>query len=220
LTILVSRGPRVLDAVTGGLPTVGIRVPAHPLTQVLLARFGGGLAAPSANRFGRVSPTTAQHVRDDLGDEVDFVLDGGSCPIGVESTIVDCTVAPAQILRSGGISDEEIARLLAEVQGVAAPTGPSRASGMLASHYAPAATVVLVDSPDEALERVAGLRAEGRTAEVFDPTQDLVAAARNLYSTLRDADRRGVDTVVAVLPAPAGLGHALRDRLSKAAGRG
>ncbi|MGZ4793328.1 MAG: L-threonylcarbamoyladenylate synthase, partial [Ilumatobacteraceae bacterium] len=92
LTLLVPRATHVLDVVTGGRSTVGVRVPAHPLTLELLAKFGGGLAAPSANRFGRVSPTTAEHVRADLGDDVVFVLDGGPCPIGVESTIVDCTV--------------------------------------------------------------------------------------------------------------------------------
>ena len=112
LTLLVPRGSRVLDDVTGGRSTVGLRVPAHPLTLELLHRFGGGLAAPSANRFGRVSPTTADHVRADLGDEVDFVFDGGPCPIGVESTIVDCTVDPPQVLRPGAITADEVAALL------------------------------------------------------------------------------------------------------------
>ncbi|HSB87363.1 MAG TPA: L-threonylcarbamoyladenylate synthase, partial [Ilumatobacteraceae bacterium] len=112
LTLLVPRAASVIAEVTGGRETVGVRVPAHALTLELLHRFGGGLAAPSANRFGRVSPTTAAHVRADLGDEVDFVLDGGPCPIGVESTIVDCTVDPPQVLRPGGISNEDIAGLL------------------------------------------------------------------------------------------------------------
>ena len=218
LTLLVPRGELVLDVVTGGRPTVGLRVPAHPMALELLRRFGGGVAAPSANRFGQVSPTTAAHVRDDLGDDVDYVLDGGPCPIGVESTIVDCTVEPAQILRPGGITDEEIARLLHT--GVTAPSGPRRASGMLASHYAPRARVEIVDTRAAADARAATLRAEGRAVDVLDPTTDLVAAAQRLYSWLRDADARGLDVLVAVLPAAAGLGHAIRDRLTKAAGLG
>jgi L-threonylcarbamoyladenylate synthase len=212
LTLLVPRGARVLDVVTGGLPTVGVRVPAHPLTLELLARFGGGLAAPSANRFGRVSPTTAAHVRADLGDEVDFVLDGGACPVGIESTIVDCTVDPPQVLRPGGISAEAIAALLNIVLGDAA--GPSRAPGMLESHYAPRCRVLLVGSVVEAQQAAAGHPG----AEIIDD-DDLVHYAHSLFSRLRDADDRGVETVIAVLPPATGLGHAIRDRLTKAAAR-
>lgn len=212
LTLLVPKATHVLPVVTGGRDTVGIRVPAHPMATELLERFGGGLAAPSANQFGMVSPTTAQHVADDLGSMVDYVLDGGACPVGVESTIVDCTTEPAQILRPGGIPDEQIAALL---HGELAPSsGPSRAAGMLASHYSPAARVVLARSPDEAVEiaqRTAG-------AWVLDGTLDLVQYARTLYTSLREADSRGVRVVVAVLPPAEGLGHAIRDRLTKAAG--
>jgi L-threonylcarbamoyladenylate synthase len=210
LTLLVPRRARVLDEVTGGLETVGVRVPAHPLTLELLARFGGGLAAPSANRFGRVSPTTAAHVRTDLGDDVDFVLDGGPCPVGVESTIVDCTVDPPQVLRPGGISAEEIAALLDMTLGVA--SGHNRAPGMLESHYAPRARVLLVDTSAEALS----LAAEHPGSEVIDD-DDLAHYAHSLFARLREADERGVATVIAVLPAPTGLGHAIRDRLTKAA---
>jgi L-threonylcarbamoyladenylate synthase len=208
----VPRAAGVLDEVTGGLSTVGVRVPAHPLTLELLARFGGGLAAPSANRFGRVSPTTAAHVRADLGDDVEFVLDGGPCPVGVESTIVDCTVDPPQVLRPGGISVEEVARLLDMTLGDAA--GPNRAPGMLESHYAPRARVLLVDSSAEAVS----MAAEHPGAEVLDD-EDLAHYAHGLFSTLRDADDRGVATLIAVLPPATGLGHAIRDRLTKAAAR-
>ncbi|MEY4338380.1 MAG: hypothetical protein RLZ14_230 [Actinomycetota bacterium] len=211
LTLLVPKAAHVLPVVTGGRDTVGVRVPAHPLTLDLLRRFGGGLAAPSANRFGKVSPTTADHVRADLGDLVDYVLDGGPCPVGVESTIVDCSVDPPQILRPGGIPDEQIAELLQG--GLAEASGPSRASGMLASHYAPAATVLLADDAHQAH----ALAAQRAGAEVLDRTADLVECARSLYHDLRDADRRGVPVVVAVLPPPQGLGHAIRDRLAKAA---
>lgn len=210
LTLLVPRASHVLDVVTGGRSTVGVRVPAHPLALELLRRFGGGIAAPSANRFGKVSPTSAGHVVDDLGDAVDLVLDGGPCPIGVESTIVDCTVEPPQVLRPGGIPTEQIAELLG---GVAGASGPSRASGMLESHYAPEARVLLVDTAESARE----LADAHPGAMVIDHTDDLAAYARGLYAELRAADRSGAVVVVAVLPPAEGLGHAIRDRLHKAA---
>ena len=218
LTVLVPKAPHVLSEVTGGRDTVGLRVPAHPMALDLLARFGRGVAAPSANRFGQVSPTTAAHVHADLGDDVDYVLDGGPSPIGVESTIVDCTVSPPQILRPGGIANEEIERLLGTASNDV--SGPSRASGMLASHYAPRAIVEIVESRGEADERAASVIADGRRVDVLDPTTDLVVAAQQLYAWLRDADDRGLEVVVAVLPRPVGLGHAIRDRLRKAAGLG
>lgn len=215
LTLLLERRPEVLDVVTGGRSTVGVRVPAHPMALELLRRFGGGLAAPSANRFGMVSPTTAAHVREDLGDDVAVILDGGACPIGVESTIVDCTTDPPQLLRPGAITAEQIADLLGG--DVAGPSGASRAPGMLASHYAPRARVELVGSSGEAATLAAAETAHGRRVEVVDPGGDLAAYARGLYGWLRAADERGADVVVAVLPPAAGLGHAIRDRLLKAA---
>ena len=220
LTVLVPRADHVLDVVTGGRPTVGLRVPAHPMALDLLHRFGGGVAAPSANRFGHVSPTTAAHVRTDLGRDVDLVLDGGACPVGVESTIVDCTVDPPQILRPGAIDEEQVARLLAGLNGVTSASGPSRASGMLASHYAPDATVELFDSLAEATARAAALATDGVQVDILDATGDLVDVAQQLYAWLRDADDRGMRVVCAVLPPPIGLGHAIRDRLIKAAALG
>lgn len=215
LTVLVPRPARVPDAVTGGRDTVGLRVPAHPMALDLLRRVGTGLAAPSANRFGSVSPTTAAHVLDELGTVLDpgrdVILDGGACPVGVESTIVDCATTPPQILRAGGVPVEDVVRLL---EGdLAVPSGPSRASGMLASHYAPAAAIVLADSGADARR----LHESMPDAEVLDLTDDLVAYARDLYARMRDADRRGVRRLIAVLPPPVGLGHAIRDRLAKAA---
>jgi L-threonylcarbamoyladenylate synthase len=211
LTLLVPKAEHVLPIVTGGRPTVGVRVPAHPLTTELLVRFGGGLAAPSANRFGDVSPTTADHVRADLGDAVDYVLDGGPCPVGVESTIVDCTVTPPQILRPGGIPSEQIAELLNGE--LAEASGPSRASGMLASHYAPRARVLLAETRAEADLLVHDLE----HAELIDRSDDLVDYAQQLYADLRLADQRGASVIVAVMPPAEGLGHAIRDRLQKAA---
>jgi len=214
LTVIVPRSERISAVVTGGRDTVGLRVPAHELTRELVQRSGTVLAAPSANRFGAVSPTSAAHVLDDLGDLLDpgrdAILDGGSSPVGVESTIVDCTVDPAQILRAGGVPSEDVAELI----GVVAPAaGSARASGMLASHYAPTAAVRLADSADDAV----ALKAGTPGAEILDRTDDLPRYARELYASLRDADRRGVSVLIAVLPPAAGLGHAIRDRLVKAA---
>jgi L-threonylcarbamoyladenylate synthase len=219
LTLLLPRAARVPDAVTGGRDSVGLRAPAHPLTQRLLAVTGLGIAAPSANRFGRVSPTTAQHVVDDLGPYLDpardIVLDGGPSPIGIESTIVDCTTDPPQLLRPGGIPTEDVERLLDLA--LAAPSGPSRAAGMLASHYAPRARVVLVADRAAAQGQIAAFEHDGLRVAVIDH-DDLVVYARDLYADLRDADAAGADVVVAVIPPPTGLGHAVRDRLTKAAG--
>jgi L-threonylcarbamoyladenylate synthase len=220
LTMLLRRSERVGDWITGGRDTVGIRVPAHRLTQRVLALVGG-LAAPSANRFGKVSPTTAQHVLDDLGELLDprrdVVLDGGASPVGVESTIVDCTSFPPQMLRPGGIPTENIAQLLETP--LAAPAGPARAPGMLASHYAPRATVHLVDRRADAIAAADRFRAAGIAVRVIDESSDLVRYARNLYAELRAADDDGCTDVIAVLPPPIGLGHAIRDRLHKAAAR-
>jgi len=222
LTMLLPRGPRVGDWVTGGRVTVGVRAPAHPAAQEMLARFGGAVAAPSANRFGRVSPTDARHVLDDLGDLLepgrDAIFDGGPCAVGVESTIVDLTASPPQVLRSGAIGADEVARLLAVT--LAAPSGPSRTSGMLASHYAPECQVVLADSRDDADRIAAAARRSGRAVDVLDRAGDPVTAAQRLYADLRAADARRLDALVVVLPPALGLGIAVRDRLTKAAAAG
>ena len=219
LTMVLPRGARTPHAVTGGLETVAVRVPQHPMAAELLVRFGGGIAAPSANRFGKVSPTTAQHVLDDLGawldPERDLILDGGSCPVGVESTIVDLVADPPQLLRAGAISAGDIERILKRP--VAEASGPSRASGMLASHYAPECRIILVESIDEALGVAQELSATGVRAEVLDRSNDVVEAAQLLYDDLREADRRRLDTLLVVLPEPTGIGLAVRDRLMKAA---
>lgn len=219
LTLLLPRAARVSDVVTGGRDTIGVRVPAHPVSQELLRRAGCGIAAPSANRFGRVSPTTARHVLDDLGSLLDpardVILDGGPTPIGVESSIVDCTTDPPQLLRAGGIPTEDIERLLD--QDLAPVSGASRAPGMIATHYAPACRVELVETGQAADQRAADLASEGQRVTVLDVSDDLVRYAHELYARLRQADAAGHDVVVAVLPAPIGLGHAIRDRLTKAA---
>lgn len=218
LTLVVGRNPeRVAPEATGGRDTVGIRMPNHPLALELLDAFGGGVAAPSANRFGRVSPTTAQHVRDDLGTDVDVILDGGPCTVGVESTIVDVTGAQPVILRVGGVGADRLAEL------VGAPlaqrtSGEVAAPGTLASHYAPDARVELVASAGGVAARAEHLRADGLTVAILDAPTDAAAYARVLYQRLRELDRPGVDVILAVPPADTtGIGAAVVDRLRRAA---
>jgi L-threonylcarbamoyladenylate synthase len=232
LTMILRRGPRVAAAVTGGAPTVGLRVPAHPLAQALLRGFAGGVAAPSANRFGAVSPTTADHVASDLGDAIDYLLDGGACEVGVESTIVDLSRGGAVLLRPGGLPREQIEPITGPLAApdAAAPAAP----GSLASHYAPRAEVLAV-APDEVPAAVAAARARGARVAVLAPAaafagwpaldaharrlpDDVAGIARVLYAALRDLDAAGVDVVIAALPPDAGLGEAVGDRLRRAAG--
>jgi len=229
LTMVLPRTDLVPDVVTGGRDTVGLRVPDHPVTSELLRRFDGGLAAPSANRFGRVSPTRAEHVVADLGDRVDLVLDGGPCRVGVESTIVEVLGDRLTVLRTGAITAEQVEAVAGRPVDLDV-RGPVRAPGMLESHYAPAARVVVaVDDPVaevralvDAGERVAVL-AEAAPAGlpgevvVLDPVGDADGYARHLYQRLRDADAAGADVVVAIPPAPTGAGVAVRDRLQRAA---
>ncbi|WP_338869154.1 L-threonylcarbamoyladenylate synthase [Myxococcus stipitatus] len=229
LTLVLRRTPRATDAVTGGQDTVALRVPGHPVALAVLEAMGGGIAAPSANRFGRVSPTTAEHVRVDLGDDVDLVLDGGPCTVGVESTIVDLSSGAPTILRPGGLSTEDIEQVLGHPVPVRT-SSKVRVSGSLTSHYAPRAGVVLAE-PGEAAARVRALREQGLRVGVlgpeglelppgisrFDVPADPAGAARVLYARLREADERGHDVLVACLPSASGLGIAVRDRLSRAA---
>jgi L-threonylcarbamoyladenylate synthase len=217
LTVIVPRASHVLEVVTGGRPSVGLRVPSHPVAQSLLREFAsrsphGGVAAPSANRFGRVSPTAAEHVRADLGSVVRHVLDGGSSSVGVESTIVDCTVHPPMILRHGAITTE----MLEVVVDLQEASGPSRAPGMMASHYAPRCAVVPVPDTDAAELERARRRAAGEEVDVLDGTSDLSGLAHRLYAEFRHADERLLDALVVVLPPDNGLGRALRDRILKA----
>jgi L-threonylcarbamoyladenylate synthase len=236
LTVILRRGPRVALATTGGADTVGLRMPAHPMALELLRAFGGGVAAPSANRFGHVSPTTAEHVIADLGDEVDYVLDGGPCAVGVESTIVDLSRGQPVLLRPGGMPREAIEAIIG-VPLAAADAGAPAAPGTLASHYAPRAEVIACE-PDEVPAAVrAAMLASGASGKVAVlaprrafaawgalPAQahplpdDLAGMARELYSALRDLDAAGVDVVIAALPPAVGLGEAVGDRLRRAAG--
>jgi L-threonylcarbamoyladenylate synthase len=229
LTLVLPRTGRATDAVTGGQDTVALRVPDHPVARAVLSALGGGVAAPSANRFGRVSPTTAEHVRVDLGDEVDLILDGGPCTVGLESTIVDLSGSEPAVLRPGGLPVEEVERVLGRPVPVRT-SSTVRVSGSLASHYAPRAGVVLVE-PQDATSRAEALRAGGQRVAVlgpaglrlpaevtrFDVPEDPAGAAQVLYARLREADAQGFDVLVACLPRAEGLGLAVRDRLARAA---
>ena len=210
LTLILKKNSRVPGVVTGGQDTVGVRVPSHPAALALLKAFGGAVAAPSANRFGKVSPTTAAHVRQDLGADVDFVLDGGACEVGVESTIVDVSGAEPAILRHGGVTREQVEKALGRP--VSCPeTGGPRASGRLKSHYAPKARVVVAPA-GELKTRAAAHRAAGLKVELIR-----MPRAKDLYARLRRADARGVDVVLVAAPPEKGLGAAVADRLRKAA---
>ena len=212
LTLLVPRTARVPDWVTGGRDTVAIRVPHHPVAESLLALVADGVVAPSANLFGKVSPTEAKHVFNDLGKLVDYILDGGPSEHGVESTIVECIDTPT-ILRPGSVSKDDIEAVLHI--SMQADTGESRAPGMLTSHYAPNAQVVLVETIEELRNQTSELSISGtRCISLhFDSVQEY---AFRLYASLRQADETGVDVVVALLPPDQGLGVAIRDRLRKA----
>jgi len=214
LTLLVPRTELVPDWVTGGRDTVALRIPAHQMTIDLLDSLGDAVVAPSANRFGQVSPTSAEHVINDLGDSVDLVLDGGTCAIGIESTIVECTSSSVQILRPGKITALEIAKTTGLK--ISAQDGPSRAPGMLLAHYAPRARVELYASLREALDRFNRLTNDQVSAEILHH-EDLATYALSLYDNLRTADLHNREVVIAVLPPENGLGIAIRDRLTKAA---
>ncbi|MFE9751231.1 L-threonylcarbamoyladenylate synthase [Saccharothrix saharensis] len=232
LTLVLRRGRRVPLEATGGLETVAVRVPAHPVALALLSAFGGGVAAPSANRFGSVSPTTADHVRAELGAAVDFVLDGGPCEVGVESTIVDVTGDVPSVLRPGGVTREDLEAVLGRPLAVHS-TSRVRVPGQHPSHYAPRARVVLVE-PEDVVAEARLAQESGHRVGVFLPPalagvpvdahavvsvpDSMADYARELYGFLRELDRQGCDLVVASLPVEEGLGLAIANRLRRAAG--
>ena len=224
MTLIMKRSELAADFVTGGQDTVGIRVPAHPVALGLLeafARVGGkGVAAPSANRFGNVSPTTALAVSDELSDylsDSDLVLDGGACDVGVESTIIDCTGVAPRVLRPGAITQEMIEHStgldVLDAEGVAI-----RVSGSLESHYSPLAKVVLDQSPTagQGFIAMSDVATPDGVVRLAAP-QTHVEFARVLYSSLRAADEQGLATVLVQQPQGDGIAIAIRDRLKRAA---
>jgi L-threonylcarbamoyladenylate synthase len=225
MTLVVKRSGLAGDFVTGGQDTVGVRVPDHPVALGLLEAFvragGKGVAAPSANRFGNVSPTTAQAVSDELGDYLaggDQILDGGLCDVGIESTIIDCTGDTPKILRPGAITAKMISESTGmEVVGVVEESA-IRVSGSLEAHYAPAATVVLDQSPvaGQGFIAMAGVVAGDGVIRLASPNSH-DEFARIIYSALRAADQLGLETVVVAQPVGDGIAVAIRDRLKRAA---
>lgn len=236
LTLILERSALVPDAVTGGRDTVALRVPAHPVALEVLRRFGRPLAAPSANRFGSVSPTTRAHVLADLGDDVPLVLEGGSCEVGLESTIVDLSRGVPRILRPGRVGAEELERVLDEPVLQDDGGGPA-APGTLESHYAPRARVVLCEAVevvgrartstdakvgllvDDAVEVPSGARFVVRRVG-----SSAARAAHELYAALRELDEAGVGTIFAEHSfgsggSLTGLDLAIDDRLRRAAAR-
>lgn len=242
LTLILRKQAWVPDAVTGGQETVGLRVPGHPVALELLRRFAaagtrGGVAAPSANRFGRISPTTAAHVREELGERVPLVLDGGPCQVGIESTIIDCSRGEPVILRPGHVTPERIGDVLGQVPAIETAVGAPRVSGSLEAHYAPVTPLRLVAS-DRFLELLNAMRHSGRRCAALCHSQlpqagmphvfrclpaDPAGYAHELYAALRDLDHAGVDLIVVeALPAGpdwAAVGDRLR-RAAAGAGRG
>jgi L-threonylcarbamoyladenylate synthase len=225
MTLVVKRSGLAGDFVTGGQDTVGVRVPDHPVALGLLEAFtrvgGKGVAAPSANRFGNVSPTTAQAVSDELGNylaNVDQILDGGACDVGVESTIIDCTGSIPKILRPGAITEQMISGSTGlEAMGVVEKSA-IRVSGSLEVHYAPAATVILDQSPvaGQGFIALADVATPDGVVRLAEPKSD-DEFARVLYAALRAADELGLKSVVVVQPVGDGIAVAIRDRLKRAA---
>ncbi len=221
--------PRIPDLVTAGLDTVGVRVPAQPMALDLLRRVGLPIAAPSANPFGYISPTTSDHVRTGLGDRVDLILDGGPCEVGVESTIVDLSTPRPRLLRPGGLAREILETELGESLEYAgfAPPVRTEAPGMMESHYAPKIPVEVFEEVHSLRERAIVLK--GRCVLLStNPLKDVpcfdgfamgegAAMAVSLFATLRRLDNPESRQILALLPSPVGLGLAVRDRLFRAA---
>jgi L-threonylcarbamoyladenylate synthase len=225
MTLVVKRGDRAKDFITGGQDTVGLRVPAHPLALGLLQAFvkagGHGVAAPSANRFGAVSPTTADAVEEELGQylaETDLILDGGPSLVGVESTIIDCTGDAPRILRLGAITAE----MIEETTGLKVAENESapeiRVSGSLESHYSPKAKVLLdvIAEPGDGLIAPDQIPTPIGVVRLMAPST-IEQYARDLYRALRAADQQGLEIVVVLQPGGDGLAAAIRDRLQRAA---
>ena len=235
LTLILKKQTWVPDAVTGGQDTVGLRVPGHPVALELLRRFAasgghGGIAAPSANRFGRISPTTAAHVQEELGDRVPLILDGGSCAVGIESTIVDCSGGEAVILRPGHISPTHLEAVLGRRPSIETASGAPRVSGSLAAHYAPQTPMRLI-AGERLLDFLNAQRHKGDACGVISHNQpphagmphiwrmlpaDPVGYAHDLYAALRDMDHAGMSLIVVEALPDDPAWAAVADRLRRA----
>ncbi len=229
LTLIFKKQPQVLDWVTGGQDTVGIRIPSHPVALAVLKAQGGGIAAPSANRFGRISPTTAQAVYEELGDAVDLILDGGQCEVGVESTIVDVSRTPIRILRPGMISVQAIEAVLGEWVGITDTSVP-RVSGSHESHYAPTTQTRLLSYEDiehylahysnqlpVAIMAFSEFNVSTSSLlQVIAMPKTPTAYAHQLYQQLRELDKKNVYEIIIENVPNDSLWDAIRDRLTRA----
>jgi L-threonylcarbamoyladenylate synthase len=228
LTIVLLKENNIPDIVTAGLPTVAIRMPDHPMALALIKESRCPIAAPSANPFGYLSPTTAEHVREQLGDRVDLILDGGPCPVGVESTIVSFLEEKPKLLRPGGVPLEEIESIVGKVESRAADDRPS-APGMLPRHYAPRTPIVLdwieKDAEfykDKNIGFLAFQEIKGNNRfihiEILSKKGDMREAAANLFAAIRRLDALNLDLILAEPIPEIGLGRAIMDRLRRAGG--
>jgi L-threonylcarbamoyladenylate synthase len=229
MTLILKRSTKAKDFITGGQDSVGIRIPANPIALALLREFTGGIAAPSANRFGAISPTTAQAVKDEIGEyldpERDLILDGGPSLVGVESTIIECLQDFPRILRPGAITEE----MVEETTCLKIETSKSqiRASGLLDTHYAPKAKVFLLDPINPVVACIAGV---GFIAAAIHSTPDGAIRlaspnsddeyARGLYEALREGDRKNLTAIYVIPPSGDGVAIAIRDRLQRASCEG
>ena len=224
LTLVLPKSNLVPDIVTASLKSVAIRVPNHPMALALIREAGRPIAAPSANPFGQVSPTTAEHVRKSLGNKVDMVLDGGPCQVGVESTIISFADAEPALLRPGGVPLEEIEAVIGKVQ-VPALTGEKpQAPGQLLQHYSPRTPMKFGAVSTSPTGKKTGLLvfqkiqegSEFNAVEILSAKGDLREAAANLFAAMRRLDEQGLDLIVAEPLPPHGLGRAINDRLYRA----
>jgi L-threonylcarbamoyladenylate synthase len=231
LTLVLPKTDRVPDLVTAGLPTVAVRMPAHPSALALLRRANVPIAAPSANLFGHVSPTTAQHVAEQLGSRVDYILDGGPCEVGIESTIIDVSGGQPTLLRPGGLALEQLEALIgpiAVVDATSLENEPQLSPGRLSRHYATRTPLVIAEGNElPPAGRRAGLLTliadplinEFAAVEILSSRGDLAEAAANLFAAMRRLDAAGLDLIVARPVPESGLGRAINDRLRRAAVR-
>ncbi|MBD3165247.1 threonylcarbamoyl-AMP synthase [bacterium] len=226
LTVIVQKNRNISDLVTAGLPGVGVRMPGNQIARELIGAAKTPVSAPSANSFGSISPTCAEHVRADLGEMVDFIVDGGPCEVGVESTIVSCMDSPPVLLRPGGIALEDIERCIGEVRIPERNELKHAAPGRSSRHYAPRTPLVLVDtirppSPEKRTGlltfRTSPIESAFARVETLSRSGDLSEAACNLFSALKRLDASGVDMIVATRVPDTGLGRAINDRLMRAA---
>ena len=236
ITIILNKSNLVPDVVTAGGKTVAIRFPENEIARELIKKSGVPVAAPSANLSGRPSPTTAAHVAEDLSDKIDYIIDGGPCRVGLESTVIDLTITPPRILRPGGVSQETLAALLGEVTGYAPrdeDTTSPKSPGMKYKHYAPKAEMVVFEGKtcrDAILKQVTACKDKkvcvltaGQTdlydCDVIDCGKEPVEYAKALFGALREADALGADVIFAELPfAPGGIVTALKNRIYKSCG--